>query len=284
MDSSSSNDNGDVYEKKLQFLFRNISTALNKLNEEKSTETVGHDDSGNAYLYILFVLTFYACSIVVLMVKYIRREREGSKLEYYYNEFVKRDWYKDKNLYDNRGRRIHYSVDGTKVVANKRQSRTFIEDPGMVQDLASVPENGLLGPKKSVILCLDTAETALALVSKRSLDDGYCIVDGGDKQFINTGARPKRSALKHHNDDVEDVVLEDKRRRSFQQQSLEEALELRNVASLEGNLCSPYKVAKKFDTQLVCVPDDKCVYDIEEDPTMAFLPPKNKLVFTKIDK
>ena len=43
------------------------------------------------------------------------REREGSKLEFYYNEFVKRDWYKDKNLYDNRGRRIHYNEDGCKV-------------------------------------------------------------------------------------------------------------------------------------------------------------------------
>ena len=49
------------------------------------------------------------------MVKYIKREREGSKLEFYYNEFVKRDWYKDKNLYDNRGRRIHYNEDGSKV-------------------------------------------------------------------------------------------------------------------------------------------------------------------------
>ena len=30
------------------------------------------NDDSNAYLYILFVLTFYAFSIVVLMVKYIR--------------------------------------------------------------------------------------------------------------------------------------------------------------------------------------------------------------------
>ena len=44
-----------------------------------------------------------------------RREREGSKLEYYYNEFVKREWYKDKNLYDNRGRRIHYDKNGNGV-------------------------------------------------------------------------------------------------------------------------------------------------------------------------
>ena len=31
---------------------------------------------------------------------------QGSKLEFYYDEFVKRDWYKDKTMYDNQGRRI----------------------------------------------------------------------------------------------------------------------------------------------------------------------------------
>jgi len=71
-------------------------------------------------MYILFVLTFYAFSIVVLMVKYIKHEREGSKLEYYYTEFVKREWYKDKNLYDNKGRRIHYDEDGKKVKTNSK--------------------------------------------------------------------------------------------------------------------------------------------------------------------
>ena len=38
-----------------------------------------HQDDGQAYLYILFVLMFYAFSIVVLMVKYIKREREGHR-------------------------------------------------------------------------------------------------------------------------------------------------------------------------------------------------------------
>ena len=49
-------------------------------------------DDRNAYLYILFVLTFYAFSIVVLMVKYIKREREGNRYENYYAEFVERKW------------------------------------------------------------------------------------------------------------------------------------------------------------------------------------------------
>ncbi len=47
---------------------------------------------------------------LVLHMPIFRREREGCKLEYYYNEFVKRDWYKDKNLYDSTGRRIRFKV------------------------------------------------------------------------------------------------------------------------------------------------------------------------------
>jgi hypothetical protein len=38
-----------------------------------------YKDDGHAYLYILFVLMFYGFSIVVLMVKYIKREREGHR-------------------------------------------------------------------------------------------------------------------------------------------------------------------------------------------------------------
>lgn len=102
-------------------LYKNISRSLNQLSKnqrqkdiflsQNTTSSQEHyNDSANAWMYILFVLMFYAFSIVILMIKYIRREREGSKLEYYYNEFVKRDWYKDKNLYDSRGRRIHFKV------------------------------------------------------------------------------------------------------------------------------------------------------------------------------
>ena len=94
-------------------LYKSFSRLVEKLNIEPKTsenetkvEETELADSTNALYYILFVLMFYAFSIVVLMIKYIRREREGSKLEYYYNEFVKREWYKDKNHYDKSGRRI----------------------------------------------------------------------------------------------------------------------------------------------------------------------------------
>lgn len=87
-------------------LYRNISRTLDSISRAHKATTLESngtdvddaakvevmDDSANAYLYILFVLMFYAFSIVILMIKYIKREREGSKLEYYYNEFVKRDW------------------------------------------------------------------------------------------------------------------------------------------------------------------------------------------------
>lgn len=43
------------------------------------------------FIYIIVVLCFYALSMVLLMVKYIRREEEEIFLDYYYTEFVKRE-------------------------------------------------------------------------------------------------------------------------------------------------------------------------------------------------
>ena len=68
--------------------YRNITESLAKLKDDKELVR----DDRNAYLYILFVLTFYAFSIIVLMVKYIKREREGNRYENYYAEFVERKW------------------------------------------------------------------------------------------------------------------------------------------------------------------------------------------------
>ena len=106
--------NGTLTHREILELYKSFSRLVEKLNVEPKTadekksevEEAELADSTNALYYILFVLMFYAFSIVVLMIKYIRREREGSKLEYYYNEFVKREWYKDKNHYDKSGRRI----------------------------------------------------------------------------------------------------------------------------------------------------------------------------------
>ena len=45
----------------------------------------------NALVYIVAVLLFYSVSIVLLMIKYIKTEEHDCELEFYYNEFVKRD-------------------------------------------------------------------------------------------------------------------------------------------------------------------------------------------------
>ncbi|XP_033738425.1 uncharacterized protein LOC117325984 isoform X2 [Pecten maximus] len=45
----------------------------------------------DAFAYIFVVLSFYAVSMVLLMIKYIRREEEEVCLNYYYTEFVKRE-------------------------------------------------------------------------------------------------------------------------------------------------------------------------------------------------
>ena len=73
---------------------------------------------------------------------------------------------------------------------------------------------------------MGTASAAMSLVSL-------------DKDYNNLGAKPKKSSLKR---------WPKKRQMSFHQQSLEEALELRNVNSLEN--IGPYAVAKKIDRRL----------------------------------
>ncbi|KAK7495071.1 hypothetical protein BaRGS_00013711 [Batillaria attramentaria] len=47
----------------------------------------------DALFYIIVVLSFYAVSIVLLMITYIRREQEETSLDYYYTEYVKRTWF-----------------------------------------------------------------------------------------------------------------------------------------------------------------------------------------------
>ncbi|GFS27006.1 hypothetical protein ElyMa_005233700 [Elysia marginata] len=54
-------------------------------------EGIGLPSSLDALLYIVIVLLFYAFSIIILMVKYVRREREEASLRNYYHEFVSRD-------------------------------------------------------------------------------------------------------------------------------------------------------------------------------------------------
>ncbi|KAK6188898.1 hypothetical protein SNE40_004980 [Patella caerulea] len=56
-----------------------------------STDMNDTNHEFDAFLYIICVLSFYALSMVLLMIKYIRREEAEMSLDYYYTEFVKRD-------------------------------------------------------------------------------------------------------------------------------------------------------------------------------------------------
>lgn len=47
--------------------------------------------SNDPLFYIITVLMFYALSIIILMVKYIRRERQEAEYDNYYYEFVTRE-------------------------------------------------------------------------------------------------------------------------------------------------------------------------------------------------
>lgn len=50
-----------------------------------------NEGTPDALLYIVVVLSFYAFAMIVLMVKYVRRENQEAQLRYYYTEFIKRD-------------------------------------------------------------------------------------------------------------------------------------------------------------------------------------------------
>lgn len=58
---------------------------------EEDDGSVYRDNSPDAFLYFVVVLTFYAVAMTVLMVKYVRRENQEAQLSYYFHEFINRD-------------------------------------------------------------------------------------------------------------------------------------------------------------------------------------------------
>lgn len=56
--------------------------------------------SKDALFYIITVLMFYACSIVILLVKYVKRERQEAAFTHYYYEFVTREKFQNP-IYQN---------------------------------------------------------------------------------------------------------------------------------------------------------------------------------------
>ena len=67
--------------------------------------------------------------------------------------------------------------------------------------------------------------------------------DKSDKQFCNLGARPKRSSLKKNG-------KYNRQKISFHQQSLDDALEMKNVNSMESLKEYQWDVVKKIDRKL----------------------------------
>ena len=78
-----------------------------------STETSESGDVAdfNALVYIVVVIMFYALSMTLLMVKYIKREREEAELDFFFNEFVKRE------RFNNSTQRNERSTAKTNIIA-----------------------------------------------------------------------------------------------------------------------------------------------------------------------
>lgn len=72
-------------------------------NATSSVANYSHD----ALLYIITVLMFYSISIVILMVKYIRREKQEADLQQYYHEYVSREKFHSP-LIDNKRHMDHF--------------------------------------------------------------------------------------------------------------------------------------------------------------------------------
>jgi hypothetical protein len=55
------------------------------------------NNQSNAVVYIVVVLLLYATALVVIMVRYLKRERDESRLSYIYHEFVRLDLFRRRN-------------------------------------------------------------------------------------------------------------------------------------------------------------------------------------------
>ncbi|CAH1247615.1 Hypp7963 [Branchiostoma lanceolatum] len=59
-------------------------------------EPYGISVDPNAFIYIIVVLLFYVVSLSILMVQYVRGEKEDIDLMHYYENFVKRESFQDR--------------------------------------------------------------------------------------------------------------------------------------------------------------------------------------------
>ena len=70
-----------------------LSGATSSIVSASPPEKMVYSGELDAFLYIIVVLSFYAISIALLMINYVRREREETSLDYDYMEYVSRSWF-----------------------------------------------------------------------------------------------------------------------------------------------------------------------------------------------
>lgn len=69
---------------------------LHHLQPEQTARVLAmhRNSQSNAVVYIVVVLLLYATALVVIMVRYLKRERDESRLSYLYHEFVRLDLFR----------------------------------------------------------------------------------------------------------------------------------------------------------------------------------------------
>ena len=105
--------------------------------------------SYDALLYIVVVLSFYACSMVILMIKYVRREKEEAQMAHYYSEFVAREQFKSPRFQVNQYMKTFADIGNNKDVIRDDNSEDYISclDVTVADDklLSDQRNNAILG-------------------------------------------------------------------------------------------------------------------------------------------
>ena len=83
--------NSSLYTNTSTPVYLNSSDMAYTVYNSSVSSSVIRNEQLNAFFYIVAVLLFYSVSIVMLMIKYIKREEQECELDFYYLEFVKRE-------------------------------------------------------------------------------------------------------------------------------------------------------------------------------------------------
>jgi hypothetical protein len=91
-----------------------------------SVDAESRNNDKEALFYIITVLMFYAVSIVILMVKYLRQEKQEAEYTNYYYEYVSRDKFQDPQYQNSLGvQRTMKAVNGRKSKVVPREDIAY---------------------------------------------------------------------------------------------------------------------------------------------------------------